>query len=155
MINTVALTGRLTSDPEVKITSGNKKVCNFTLAVNDGYGEKKTVYFFLCVVWQRQAEVLAQYSKQGDLIGVEGKLTQKSYVGKDDNRVIINEILCAKIVFLNTRTNTYHQEEQEQQEEQEPSYKEALVTSSPEQNHHNYTNAAQETEMPDEDDLPF
>lgn len=153
MINTVALTGRLTSDPEVKITSGNKKVCNFTLAVNDGYGEKKTVYFFLCVVWQRQAEVLAQYSKQGDLIGVEGKLTQKSYVGKDDNRVIINEILCAKIVFLNTRTNTYHQEEQE------PSYvtstKETFATPSAEQNNHNYTNAAQETEMPDEDDLPF
>ncbi len=104
MINTVALTGRLTSDPELKATDSGKKVCNFTLAVNDGFGDKQKSYFISCSVWNKSAENLAQYTKKGDLIGVEGKLTQRTYNLNDSIRSV-TEVVCSSITFLNTKTS--------------------------------------------------
>ena len=104
MINTIALTGRLTSDPELKTTDSGKKVCNFTLAVNDGYGDKQKSYFISCSVWNKSAENLAQYTKKGDLIGVEGKLTQRTYDLNESIRSV-TEVVCSSITFLNTKTS--------------------------------------------------
>ncbi|MGY1465500.1 single-stranded DNA-binding protein (plasmid) [Bacillus toyonensis] len=41
----ITITGRLTRDPESN-TYGEKTVCRFTVAVDDGYGDKKTTDFF-------------------------------------------------------------------------------------------------------------
>lgn len=106
MINTVVITGRLTTDPELKTTDSGKKVCNFTIAINDGYGDKQKSYFIACVVWNKSAENLVQYTKKGDLIGVEGKLTQRTF---DLNGSIrsVTEVLCSSVTFLNsTSTKT-------------------------------------------------
>lgn len=104
MINRVVLVGRLTTDPELKTTDSGKKVCNFTIAINDGYGDKQKSYFIACVVWNKSAENLVQYTKKGDLIGVEGKLTQRTF---DLNGSIrsVTEVLCSSVTFLNS-TNT-------------------------------------------------
>ena len=104
MINNVTLTGRLSRDPELKTTESGKKVCNFTLAVNDGFGDKQKSYFISCSVWNKSAENLVQYTKKGDLIGVEGKLTQRTYDLSGSIRSV-TEVVCSSITFLNTKTS--------------------------------------------------
>lgn len=82
MINRVILVGRITKDPELKMTTSNVAVVSFTLAVNrqfaDQQGERQAD-FINCVVWRRQAENVANYVRKGALLGVEGRIQTRSY----------------------------------------------------------------------------
>ena len=61
MINTVALTGRLTNHPEIKFTSTGKTYVRFSLAVNRNYkngdGERESD-FIRCILWEKQEKLL-------------------------------------------------------------------------------------------------
>lgn len=61
-MNDCKFCGRLTYDPEVRNTPTGKKVCNFTVAVNEG---KDRVEFIDCVAWDDRAERISQYFKKG------------------------------------------------------------------------------------------
>jgi single-strand DNA-binding protein len=68
--------GRLAHDPELRYTPNGKAVCEFSLAVNEYRkinGErKKFAHFFKFVVWDKAAELICQYCKQGDELQVRG-----------------------------------------------------------------------------------
>lgn len=105
MINNVVLVGRLTRDPELKVTGSNTPYVNFTLAVNrsftDQSGERQAD-FINCIVWRKQAENLARYMKQGSLIGVEGWIQTRTYESEQGTRYI-TEVVCNGIQFLESR----------------------------------------------------
>ena len=52
-MNTWVGIGRLTRDPEVRYTQSGKAVCRFTLAIDDGWGEKKKTYFIPVTCWEK------------------------------------------------------------------------------------------------------
>ena len=72
--NKVILVGRLTRDLELRYTPGGKAVVDVPLAINDGWGDKKTTIYIDCVFWERRAETLSQHLKKGSPLLVEGKL---------------------------------------------------------------------------------
>ncbi len=82
-INKVILIGRLVRDPELRHTPNGTAVTDFTVASNRTYtlgGEKKEeVSFIKCTAWSKAAEIIAQYCKKGQRIGVEGRLKQHSW----------------------------------------------------------------------------
>ena len=87
-LNSVALVGRLVRDPELKYTPQGAPVCEFTLASNRRWtkkdGEKaEDVAFVDVVVWNRLAEVSADYLKKGRMIAVSGQLTQDRWEDKE------------------------------------------------------------------------
>ena len=102
-LNRVAMIGRLTKDIEVKHISTGTAVANFSIANNRIIpmkdGNKEKVSYFDCVVWGKQAEILAQYCKKGNRIAVEGKLDQQVWEkdGKKNYRI---EILVDNFQFL-------------------------------------------------------
>ncbi len=106
MINNVVLVGRLTRDPELKITPSNTPVVNFTLAVNRSFtnqaGEREAD-FIGCVVWNRQAENLARYMRQGSLIGVEGRIQTRTYESDQGTRYV-TEVFANSIQFLESKS---------------------------------------------------
>lgn len=57
--------GNLTKDPELKSISGDKKVCNFSVAVNIGYGDSKSVEYYDCSAWNKSAEIISKYAEKG------------------------------------------------------------------------------------------
>ena len=65
-VNVVALTGRLTKDVELRQTTSGTSVCNFTIAVDSGYGdEKKTDFINIkkeCLI-QHSFYLTAKYGK--------------------------------------------------------------------------------------------
>lgn len=82
MINNVVLIGRLTRDVELRYTPNNTAVGAFALAVNRNFknaaGDREAD-FVNCVIWNKQAENLANWTKKGHLIGVTGRIQTRSY----------------------------------------------------------------------------
>ena len=79
-INTVALTGRLTRDAEIRYGGSGTAFCNFSLA--NGYSRKQgeewkdETNFFDCVLIGKRAEALHKYLVKGKQIAVKGRIQQ-------------------------------------------------------------------------------
>ena len=106
-MNKAILVGRLTKDPELKMTENTKReVCQFTIAVNRPYtnddGERKAD-FINCVVWDKLAENLAKYQHKGNQIAVEGRIQTRNYDDKDGKKVYVTEIFVSNITFLDSK----------------------------------------------------
>lgn len=103
MINSVALTGRLTADVDMRSTQSGKAVGQFNLAVNRQFtnsnGEREAD-FIRCVVWGKQAENLAKFVSKGSLLGVEGRLQTRSYENKQNQKVYITEVILNSFALL-------------------------------------------------------
>ncbi|MEA5060855.1 Single-stranded DNA-binding protein A [bioreactor metagenome] len=103
MINRVVLVGRLVRDPELKKTTSGNAVCTFTVAVDnrmkapDG---SKTTSFLPCVTWNQTADTVSKFARKGMLVGVEGRLNQRSFERKDGTKGSITEIVCDSVQFL-------------------------------------------------------
>ena len=60
-------------------------VTNFTIAVNDGFGDKQDTDFIECTVWRKVAEAVTNYCRKGTKVTVQGKLKQQAWKDKDGN----------------------------------------------------------------------
>lgn len=109
MLNQVILLGRLTRNPELKMTTSGKEVVTFNLAVNRN---KDTADFITCVAWEKTARFISDYLKQGSLIVVQGSLQTRSYDRKDGTKALATEVIVSNIEFA----------EAKQKAEPEPNY---------------------------------
>ncbi len=108
MINRVVLVGRLTRDPELR-NSGSIAV--FTVAV-DNLGKEKSTSFIPCVVLNAtRAETVGKYAKKGLLVGIEGRLNQRSFTRQDGSKGSVLEIICDSVQFLERREGSTTNEE--------------------------------------------
>lgn len=105
MINSVALTGRLTKDVDLRTTQSGISVASFTLAVNRQHSKDKEADFINCVAFKKTAEVLQQFAGKGRLIGVTGSIQTRHYTGKDGKEVYVTEVLANSISFLDSRNS--------------------------------------------------
>ena len=101
--NKVIMVGRTTRTPEVKMTAGLTKVANFTLAVDNGYGETQKTDFFNCVAFGKTAETIAAYVRKGDLILVEGRLEIDKWTDRDGINREKPKIAVTNFRFLETK----------------------------------------------------
>jgi single-strand DNA-binding protein len=112
-LNKVMLIGRLTRDPEMRYTPSGQPVTSFSIATNrysgGGEGEKRefTDYHNI-VAWnigkRNLAEVVAQYTKKGSLVYVEGRLQTRSWDGQDGQKRRTTEVVANEVQFLDTRS---------------------------------------------------
>lgn len=103
MINRVVLVGRLTRDPELRRTANETAVASFTLAIDNrlkGPDGQKTTSFIPCTVWGAAADNTAKYTRKGSLVGVEGRLNQRTYDRKDGTKAQVIEVICDSVQFL-------------------------------------------------------
>ena len=103
-MNKVVLTGRLTRTPELRSTSKNVEVCEFTIATNrptmrDG---KRETDFINCIVWEKLAETLCKYQTKGNMIAVFGELRTDVYE-KEGKKLYKTYVLVSNIEFLETK----------------------------------------------------
>lgn len=73
-INTFTFTGRLTSDPELQVTSKGTKLLKFSVANNTGYGEHEHTNFFNCSVFGSYAESLSRFMEKGCEVTISGEV---------------------------------------------------------------------------------
>jgi single-strand DNA-binding protein len=86
MLNKITLIGRLTSDPELRLTANETAVTNYTLAVARDYGKDKQTDFIDIVAWRGGAEFAAKHFKKGMQVAVVGRLETRNWEDKNGNK---------------------------------------------------------------------
>lgn len=102
MMNQTVLVGRIVQDPKITELEDGKKVCNITVAVPRSYKNENGEYdtdFIKCTMWSGVAENTSEYCKQGDLIGIKGRI-QTRVIEKDNSKQTIQEVIAEKVTFL-------------------------------------------------------
>lgn len=106
MLNRVILVGRLTKDPELRVSQSNVAVANFNLAVNRPFTDKngeRGADFINCVVFRKPAENLVKYTSKGSLVGIDGRIQTRNYENKDGQRVYVTEVICDQVQYLDSK----------------------------------------------------
>ena len=98
-MNSVALIGNLTRDPELRYTADNKPVANFTIAVSRQAVEGTD--FIDVSVWNKQAENVKKYLFKGSKVAVEGSIRTGTYE-KDGKKYKSFSIMSNKVHFLSS-----------------------------------------------------
>ena len=114
-MSTISVTGNLTNAPELRYIPSGKATANFTVAENRKRGEEDVTHFFQVVVWESLAENCAESLEKGTRVVVTGRLEQRSWTDKDNNKRSIFEIIADSVgpdlrwasasVTKNERTN--------------------------------------------------
>jgi len=81
-MNQLHLLGRLTADPELKVTPSGVSYCRFRIAVERNFAKENEIKadFFNVVAWNKQAEFVASYFQKGKPIIVHGEIRNSDYI---------------------------------------------------------------------------
>ena len=107
-INRVNISGNLTRDPELRMTSGGTQVLSFGVAVNDRRrnpqsGEWEDYPNFVdCTMFGARAEAVSRYLSKGSKVAIEGKLRYSSWE-RDGQRRSKLEVIVDEIEFMSRR----------------------------------------------------
>ena len=123
-MNVTTLVGRLTKEVELKYSANGTAVGNFTLAVNRSFtnqqGEREAD-FIQCVVWRKAAENLAQFTRKGSQIGIEGRIQTRNYENQQGARVYVTEIVVNNFHLLEPKPADTSGQQQPQPNSQQQS----------------------------------
>lgn len=96
-MNQVALTGRLTRDPEMRMTPGGDEVCAMRLAV-DGPDENTT--FVDVTAFAQLAKNCGEYLEKGRAVAVSGRLSYSEWETDDGAKRSKHEVVARAVDFL-------------------------------------------------------
>ena len=108
-MNRVILTGRLTRDPEVRYSQGEKSIAiaRYTLAVDRKFKKEgeQSADFISCVAMGKNGEFAEKYLKQGTKIAIEGRIQTGSYTNKDGNKVYTTDVIVESHEFCESKSS--------------------------------------------------
>lgn len=110
-INNVSLTGRLTRDPELRVTAGGTQLLSFTLAFNTSVRNRQTGEweergnFIDCTMFGKRADALSRFLAKGQKVAIAGKLRYATW-DKDGQRHSKLDVIVDDIVFMSQRQDT-------------------------------------------------
>ena len=109
-MNKVILMGRLTRDPEVRYSQGERAmaIARYTLAVDrrgrrGGNDDSQTADFIPCVAFDRAGEFAEKYFRQGTKIVVTGRIQTGSYTNRDGQKVYTTEVIVEDPEFAESK----------------------------------------------------
>lgn len=98
-MNNCTFTGNLVRDPKLNDV-GDKNVCNFTLANNEGWGDKKTVTYIDVSVWGGQAEACSKHLFKGRLAAVSGQISLRKWNTQEGEERSVISLNASRVDFL-------------------------------------------------------
>lgn len=96
--NQVVFVGNVGRDPEERTVNGDVKVCNFSLAVDEG--KDKEPLWLTIVAWRKLAEQVTTYVKKGTPVLISGRLSVRKYTDKTGMERTAVEVIASDIRFL-------------------------------------------------------
>jgi single-strand DNA-binding protein len=107
-LNKVLLIGNLTRDPDVKMMTNGRPVCNFGLALNRSYkdseGNKKDETTFVDVeCFGPRAEAVGRFFTKGRAIFVEGRLKLDQWESKEGEKRSAIRVVLDNFEFVDSR----------------------------------------------------
>ena len=108
MLNRVVIAGRLTRDPELRNTQTGTPVVTFTVAVDNRIKNAdgtKSASFIPVVCFGQSAENVSKFARKGLLVGVDGRLNQRTYDRKDGTKAQVIEVIADSVQFLEPKAD--------------------------------------------------
>ena len=110
-MNRVILMGRLTRDPEVRYSQGERAmaIARYTLAVDrrgrsrSQEGGDQSADFIPCVAFDRAGEFAEKYFRQGMRVLISGRIQTGSYVNRDGQKVYTTEVIIDDQEFADSK----------------------------------------------------
>lgn len=107
MLNHITIMGRLTRDPELRMTQSQTQVASFTLAVDRDFGGRdgaeKQADFIDCVAWRQTAEFVSKYFSKGRMAVVSGRLQSRKWETREGEKRTSWEVVVDNIYFGDSR----------------------------------------------------
>ena len=141
MLNNVVLMGRLTFEPELKVTPSGVSVVRFGIAVDRRYQQQnaeKKADFIDCVAWRHTAEFINKYFHKGNMIAVEGYIQTENYVDQNGTNRKGVSVVANNVSFCGSKSEISTQN-----------------TAPAQSNSQTFTPNEAEFEIIEDDDLPF
>lgn len=108
-MNKVELMGRLTRDPDIRYTQGQKPTCiaRYTLAVDRRFKRdgEQNADFISCVAFGKQAEHAQKFYRKGIKIAIVGRLQTGSYDHKDGYKVYTTDVVVEEQEFAESKNS--------------------------------------------------
>jgi single-strand DNA-binding protein len=79
-MNVLTIVGNLGGDCRTNNVGGSP-VCNFSVAMQSGYGQNKQTHWVDCAYWGKGGEAVSQYLTKGQKVAVSGELSMKAASG--------------------------------------------------------------------------
>lgn len=110
MINNFIGIGRTTKDIDLRYSQNGTAIANFTIAITRRFDKEKTD-FIRCIAFKKTAELIAQYVKKGNQIGIEGSIQTGSYQDKEGKTVYTTDVIVNNVQFLESRNSQPKQQQ--------------------------------------------
>ncbi|MGX4777305.1 single-stranded DNA-binding protein [Pasteurella multocida] len=111
-VNKVIIVGNLGQDPDHKVMTNGNPVTNISVATSEVWADKasgekrEVVEWHRITLYQRQADIAAQFLKKGSKVYIEGRLRTRKWQDQNGQDRYITEILADKIVLLDSKQTT-------------------------------------------------
>ena len=128
-MNICGITGRFTSDPELKTTTNGTSVASFCLAVDRKYqpsGEEKKTDFIDFVAWRNTAEFICKHFNKGSMVAIEGEIQTRTFTDKNGNNRKATEIVVNNVSFCGSKTDNGQSNISDDSDFEEMSYNDDL-----------------------------
>lgn len=104
-MNKVILMGRLTRDPELRVTQSGISQCSFAVAVDRRKAADGTqkADFINCVAWRERAEFISKYFAKGNKILVIGQIQTRDYENNEGRKVYVTEVIVDDVEFVESK----------------------------------------------------
>lgn len=153
-MNKVELVGRLTKNPEIRLTANQTQFCQFTVAVDrkfkDANGQRQAD-FISCLAWKNTAVFIQKYFHKGNKIGVVGSIQTRSYDDQNGQKKFVTEVIVDEVEFVESQNTTQVQNSAPVPEPQAPVVFQNVAPVAP-------TAPVQQTQVVDDEvpgELPF
>jgi single-strand DNA-binding protein len=108
-INKVIIVGNLGQDPETRYMPSGKAVTNLRIATSESWKDKQTgeqkeqTEWHSVVMYDRLAEIAAEYLRKGSQVYVEGKLRTRKWQDKEGRDRYTTEIIANEMQMMGSR----------------------------------------------------
>jgi len=108
--NSVRLYGNVGQEPEVKTLESGNKVAKFSLATTErrkdqkGHWVDETTWHNL-TLYGKQVDTLEKYVNKGDRLTIEGRISNRTYEGKDGTKKYYSEIIVSDFLLSGSPKN--------------------------------------------------
>ena len=108
-INKVIIVGNVGGDPETRYMPSGSAVTNLTVATHESWKDKQTgenkerTEWHRVAMFNRLAEIAAEYLRKGSQVYIEGKLRTRKWQDKDGQDRYTTEIIADEMQMLGGR----------------------------------------------------
>ena len=120
-MNIFTFTGNLGNDCEVKYAASGTAICNFSVAVKSGYGDKQKTNWVRCSLIGKRAEgQLPGYLLKGTQVAVSGELELQEWEGQNGKGAALSVVVSnIDLIGGNQQGNQAQQQSRPQQQTQQ------------------------------------